>query len=339
MKCEYTDAKARQSAALLRWYTACMKGGVLALVLFATPFVAFAQPLNSCGAPIPVTISLTSELTSTVPSASIGLYAGIQNAGAAAISDAALAVEVVQKDTGIVTDRFVVPQRITVLSNSPAKAGFVWKVPSGAASGTYTVIATFAPKGASRAEAFAHIYPSASLDIDVNDGAVVPASITSLSVNGSVYLPDTVARVAEGGSVSAVAEVSNQAQGPYKGAIRWHLYAPDATLFDEPLDSRKTPVQLHPEQSADVPYNLPALALDSYYLEGTLSDLPAQAGGGSTSYFDILLAREDGAFGWTKCIANVATPEGGSGNTIFILSLIGLVIAIGVVWEFLKRRT
>jgi len=58
-----------------------MKGGIIAVAMFAVSFVAFAQPLNSCGAPIPVTVSLTSELVSTVPSASIGLYAEIQNRG------------------------------------------------------------------------------------------------------------------------------------------------------------------------------------------------------------------------------------------------------------------
>src|SRR3989338_3718860 len=64
-----------------RGYTMRMKGGIIAVAMFAVSFVAFAQPLNSCGAPIPVTVSLTSELVSTVPSASIGLYAEIQNRG------------------------------------------------------------------------------------------------------------------------------------------------------------------------------------------------------------------------------------------------------------------
>lgn len=330
--CKYTDAGARQVAALLRWYTVGMKSGVLALMILAAPFVAGAQTSGSCDASLPVTIALTSEIVSTVPSASIGIYAGMQNTGANAISDAALAVEVVQKDTGAVIDRFVVPQRIAVFANSSAKAGFVWKVPSGTASGTYTVIATFAPKGAPRAEAFAHVYPSASLDVHVDAGAATPASVRALTVNGSAYSPDTVARFVETGSVSVGAAVRNQAQGPYKGAITWRLYAPDATLFDEPLDSRETSVELHPEQSANMQYDLPTLTLGSYYLEGELSD------GGSTSYFDILLAREDGAFAWTKCIAPAADSKSSSGNTILIVSVTALIIAVGVMWEFAKRR-
>lgn len=306
---------------------------MLALLLLAVPFVVSAQTINSCAeASLPVTIVLTSELTSTVPSASVGLYAEMQNTGTETISDAALVVEVAQKDTGMVVDRFVVPQRITILSNSPAKVGFIWKVPSGAASGIYTVIATFAPKGASRAEAFAQAYPTASRDITITDGTGVSAQVSSLSVNGTTYTPDTVAQMTETGSASVIAAVGNQMQGPYKGAITWRLYAPDATLFDKPLDSWEAPVQLHPEQSANISYNLPALALSSYYLEGELSDSE------STSYFDILLSREDGAFAWTSCIAPATDPKNSSGNTILIVSVIALIVAVGVIWEIVKHR-
>jgi len=311
-----------------------MKGGIFAFIpfiVFAVPFVAFAQPLNSCGAPIPVTVSLTSELTATVPSASIGLYAEIRNAGADAISDAALAVEVVQKETGTVVDRFVTPERVAIFPQSSGKIGFIWKVPSGVDSGVYTLMATFVPKGGSRAQAFAQGYPTASRDITISGGAAVPAQIRSLTVNGSVYTPDTVARVAEVGSVSVAAAASNQAQGPYKGSLTWRLYAPDATLFDEPLESREVSVQLHPERLADIPYDLPALSLTSYYLAGELSD------GTNTSHFDILLSREDGAFAWTKCTASPAQ-KGGSGNTLIVVSIIAAVLVLGVIWEFFKHR-
>ena len=315
-----------------------MKVGILALVVLAVPFVALAQPLNSCGASIPVTISLTSELTATVPSASIGLYAEMQNAGADAISEASLAVEVVQKETGTVVDRFVAPERVAIFPNTSGKVGFVWKVPPGIDSGVYTLMATFVPKGGSRAQAFAQGYPTASRDITISGGATVPAQIRSLTVNGNVYSSNTVAQVAEVGSVSAVAAASNQIQGPYKGAITWRLYAPDATLFDKPLDSRETAVQLHPEQSANIPYNLPTLSLGSYYLEGELSDLPAQAGGASTSYFDVLLAREAGAFAWTNCIPHDTSPKSNTGNTTLLMSVIAFIVAIVVVWEISKHR-
>jgi len=308
-----------------------MKGGILAFIMLVTPFVAGAQVPNSCAA-IPVTISLTSELTATVPSASIGLYAEMQNASADAISDASLAVEVVQKDTGTVVDRFVTPDRVAIFPNTSGKVGFVWKVPPGIDSGVYTLMATFVPKDGSRARAFAQGYPTASRDITISGGATMPAQIRSLTVNGNTYTQDTVAQVAEVGSVSAVAAASNQIRGPYKGAITWRLYAPDATLFDAPLDSRETAVELHPEQSANIPYNFPALALTSYYLEGELSD------GASTSYFDVLLAREDGAFAWTNCIPHDTSSESSPGNTTVLISVIALIVGIGAIWEFFKHR-
>ena len=309
-----------------------MKGVILALIVFAAPFVVGAQTLGSCGASIPVTISLTSELTATVPSASIGLYAEMQNTGADAISDASLAVEVVQKDTGTVVDRFVTPDRVAIFPNTSGKVGFVWKVPPGIDSGVYTLMATFVPKDGSRARAFAQGYHTASRDITISGGATMPAQIRSLTVNGNTYTQDTVAQVAEVGSVSAVAAASNQIRGPYKGAITWRLYAPDATLFDKPLESRETAVQLHPEQSVNIPYNLPALALTSYYLEGELSD------GSSTSYFDILLSREDGAFAWTNCIPHDTSSESSPGNTTVLISVIALIVGIGAIWEFFKHR-
>ena len=312
-----------------------MKASALSFLILGlvSPLFAFAKTPDSCAAAsIPVAISLTSELTSTVPSASIGFYTEMQNTGSEIISDASLAIEVVRKDTGTVIDRFVTPQPVAMLANSSGKVGFVWQVPSGVDSGVYTLMVTFVPKDGSRARAFAQGYPTASREITISGGAAVPAQIRSLTVNGNPYSEHTVARVAEKARVTATAATGNGIQGPYKGAIRWRLYAPDATLFDEPLDSREASVQLHPEQSANISYNLPTLPLGSYYLEGELSD------GRSASYFDVLLAREEGAFAWTKCLTNSPASNGRSGNTVIVLLLIAAVIAIGAVWEFLKHR-
>src|SRR3989344_7580027 len=117
-----------------------MKAGVLPLLILGLvlPLFAFAKTSDPCAAAsIPVTISLTSELVSTVPSASIGFYAEMQNTGSEIISDASLAIEVVRKDTGTVIDRFVAPQPVAMLPQSSGKDGFVWKVPSGVDSGVY----------------------------------------------------------------------------------------------------------------------------------------------------------------------------------------------------------
>ena len=73
------------------------------------------------------------------------------------------------------------------------------------------------------------------------------------------------------------------------------------------------------------------------WLDFLPAEASAQAGGGSTSYFDILLAREAGAFAWTKCIASPAQ-KGGSGNTLIVVSIIAAVLVLGVIWEFFKHR-
>ncbi|MBI5457710.1 hypothetical protein HY971_03230 [Candidatus Kaiserbacteria bacterium] len=304
---------------------------LLFFILLFSPLITHAQ-IDACAARLPITLTVSSELSSTVPSASIGFYTEMQNTSADLISDATLAVEVVQKDTGTIVSRFVVLQPVTVFPNSSGKVGFVWKVPLNVNSGEYTVMVTFVPMGGSRAEAFAHVYPTASRDVTISNGGAMPASVRALTVNGNIYTPDTVARVAKEGHVSAIAAASNDIQGPYKGAVVWRLYAPDATLSDQPIDTHEQSVGLHPQQSANIQYDLPALTLDSYYLEGELSD------GHSTSYFDILLAREDGAFAWTKCLTTSTTPKNGSGNVIVVVSLIAAVIVIGVLWEIAQRR-
>ncbi|OGG56668.1 hypothetical protein A3D71_03460 [Candidatus Kaiserbacteria bacterium RIFCSPHIGHO2_02_FULL_55_20] len=300
-------------------------------VLIFSPIVASAQAAG-CPAPLPVSLAVTSELSSTVPSASLGFFAEMHNSGTELISDATLAVEVLQRDTGTIVSRFLVPQPVSVFPDTTGKVGFVWKVPLDINSGEYAVTVTFVPKGGSRAEAFAHVYPTASRTVTVSGGGAVPASVSSIAVNGSVYSPDTVARVAKAGNVTAVAVASNDISGPYIGTLVWRLYAPDATFSDSPVDTQEQSVGLHPEQSAKIQYNLPALTLGSYYLEGQLINEHV------TSYFDILLAREDGAFAWTNCIPHDTLPESSPGNTTLLISVIALIIAIGVVWEVVKQR-
>lgn len=300
-----------------------------ALIFF--PAIVSAQ-VASCQAPLPVTLTVTSELSTTVPSASVGFYVEMQNSSADLVSDATLAVEVVQKDTGAIVNRFVVPQPVSVFPDTTGKVGFVWTVPVEISSGEYAVTATFVPKGGSRAEAFAHVYPTASRTVIVAGGDVLPASVRALSVNGTIYTPDTVARVAKAGNVSAVAAASNDIKGPYTGTLVWRLYAADATLSDPPVGTHEQSVGLHPEQSAKIQYDLPALTLDSYYLEGQLTN------GHSTSYFDILLAREDGAFAWTKCISPAGAPKSAPANTWVIVAVIAAIIAVGVIWELRGQR-
>jgi hypothetical protein len=310
-----------------------MKAGILGLLVILSPLVASAQTFNICeSVAIPVTIALTSEISSTVPSASIGIYAEMKNTGVEIISDAMLAVDVKEKSSGMIVDRFIVPQHITILPNSPAKASFVWKVPSEINSGKYILSATFVPTSGSRAEAFAHVYPTATNDIAVMDGALVLASIRSLRANGSAYEAHTVARVAEEGGVSAVAAAENGMPAPYKGSIVWKLYAPDAGLNDAPLDIREQQVGLHPGTTDNLDYSLPTLSLGSYYLEGKLSD------GRGATYFDMLLARENGAFAWTQCIVPSLASGSHPANTTIVASVVIAIIALGLVLEFIERR-
>ena len=299
------------------------------LVLLALTFPFFTYGA-ACSLPgLPATLTLTSELSSTVPSVSLGVYALVENKSNTTISDAALAVDVVEKATGVSVDRFVVPQHLTVLAGSSAKLGFVWKVPPALSSGAYTLLATLVPPDAARADVFAHVLaPSATRDIKIVNGAPAGAKVEALKINGAVYQDRTIASITDD-RAQVLETVVNAGAGPYKGTLTWRVYAPNASLSDAPLAVDTMPVELHPGMSLDVPYRLTDVSI-GYYLEGQLSD------GQHVSYIDAWITRGD-AFKDLACL-NASQSGALTLGTWLIIGIILAVLAAGLAWRMFEVR-
>ena len=307
---------------------------VFTFAFLAVPALAGAQISASCPAGLPVTMSMTAELPSTVASASVGFHAVMQNTGDDVIRNATIAVDVVQKSTGATVDRFTVPQQVTLLQQSAGKADFVWKTSGGLASGDYTVRATLVQESTPLSAVFSGaLSPSATTEITIRDGAAPGASISAVTVNGAVYRPYTTVRISEG-NAQVVAISANGAGAPYKGTLTWRLYDAAATSVDSVLDTRTETVELHPATSTDIRYVLADSTRDGYFLEGQLTN------GYTTRYIDIWLSRHDAVFPWMKCAANAGAngSRGGQRNAIVVIAVIAAVIALGAIWEFTKKR-
>jgi hypothetical protein len=274
-------------------------------------------------------MTLTSELSATVPSASVGFRAKLQNQSDA-ILRGQLYVDVVNKENGASVERFLVPQQFALLSKSAGESDFVWKTSGALTSGTYIVRATLVNASTTRADALSlALGPSAQTPITISDG-VPEASFSAIHVNGTQYQAGSVVRISSG-SAQVVAATLNSTSAPFKGTLTWRLYAADALLSAAPLDTRTVVVDLHPGTTADVSYTLAQTSASGYYLEGALSD------GKSTSYIDVWLAKDSTVFPELGCIsAGTMLPVGS--NTGLILAGIALVILIGVVWEVYEKR-
>jgi hypothetical protein len=305
---------------------------VVALLFVLAPIGASAQASASCPVGLPVTLGIASELSSTVPSASIGFHALMQNQSAALIHDAVLAVAVIQKGTGVVVDRFFVPQRVALLPQSAAKIDFVWKVPTGLSSGTYTVVVTLTPRDATLPEVYSQtLQPVATQDIAVIDGAAPSASVLSVTVNGGPYQSHTAVRISAGTS-QVIAATINSTQAPYKGMLTWRLYGADATSTSNALDTQIQDVGLHPGMSSDVRYVLSDTSRDGYLLEGELSD------GHTTRYIDVWLERTNGVFPFLDCLNGGTAPALFSGDTALVIGVVLALFLLALAWRALERR-
>jgi len=296
-------------------------------VSFLTALPAFAQ---SCPPALPATITLTSDLASSVASATLGFHAMIQNQSAELLSGQ-LAVDVVQKDSGVSVSRFIIPERVNVLALSGGKTDFAWTIPGGLQSGSYSVIATYVSGGARVADIFSGVLqPAATYDVTVTGSDMPQPSIISMRVNDATYTPHSDARISDP-SAHVTATIQNGASGPYKGTFTWRLYAAEENIGDAPLDAKTEAVELHPGGTADVTYTLTDTSRDGYYLEGELSD------GTNTSFTDVWLARTGAVFGGLQC-GNAIGLSLAYDNLLSLIGIAFAVLLVGGAWTYFNRR-
>lgn len=298
-----------------------------------TLFALLLAPLSfasaACITGIPATMTLSSELSSTVASTAVGFHTVLRNESNT-FQTGELPVEVVRTSDGTVVDRFLAAQSVTLLPGSAGKADFAWRVPSGIPSGSYSIEAVLAASSTSRADIYSGVLqPLATTSVAVN-GGIPEASITSLSVNGQNYQSGSVVQLA-GAGAQVITTIANQTSGPYVGTFTWRLYASDATLADPPLDTKTEPAELQPNTSGSATYALTDASQGGYFLEGELSN------GKSSSYIDVALARDPGAFPELRC-AQAQMPAASSSNPTLVIVIIILLLVFAAGWTFYERR-
>lgn len=296
----------------------------------ASAAVACPQGLPTDG----VTLKLSTEISSTVPSTSIGIEATMENTLDVTVQDVMLLAEL-RDERGSVVQRVEVPQRITILPRASAKAAFAFPMPAGLRDGEYRMYATAVPVTARRADALTfNIGPRAELAFIIHDGAPATAVQSGSSVGGAEYSGGRPAAVPTDISPIVVArELRNDGDGPYRGTLAWRVYSHDATMTDAPIMQRTDTVELHPGAVDVREIDLSAPASPAYYIETELSD-------GVAHQFGDIWVQDSGSaalpgFSCDSVIRDVTRASGAILMSALLAVFLVVLIGVGV---YVQRR-
>lgn len=213
-----------------------------------------------------ISVSLQSSLVQTVSDARVGLEATVNNGTPHLFQDAALAVSVADP-SGSIVDRFIV-SRVSVGAQGKFPVRFSWHVPLYAASGTYSVRASFVPSVHS---SYGSSWASSG------SSAAVPITVFSHTPADGRFASD----IALGEHIISVQDTN--AQTPFVGSLTWRVWAPDSDMLSTPLQE-VVPIQLLPGSSQwlSVPFSGDQMRSGSY-VEAVLlqgNGVPADIAGG-----------------------------------------------------------
>ncbi len=294
-----------------------------AAVLFL-PLTAAALSCSQPSIPGTTVIDLTSEITSTTPSANIGIAYVIANNGAQPVEKAMLVFDVVRADdTDTSVSRFVAARDIDLAPGEKRAGNAVLRVPMNLPSGDYAIGATIVPHGIALPAALrgaSAFRTSIPLHID---GGVASASFVagSAQVAGVPYTSDDVAGISGGEDTPVQIAVRNPTDGPYIGTITWRLHRFDAVEGALPLSETTEKIALHPNASVPLSYVVPKEKDGAYVLEAEVSD------GVSSSHRYVWLARDG------------VVPTGCTGGvSLFGMSILGIVAAAAVLFFVLAAH-
>ena len=254
-----------------------------------------------------VTVQLRSDLTGSVPSSVVGVYASLSNHNSYEADDGSLLVRVSRKgvngEPDRVVDSFVVQRGIDIAPDKITRTTFEWNVPPTLDSADYYLEGEYVfPK---------RPYVDSLVAKTSGDTNMLDMPIRSM-VQGSISLDPTGTRVdnkgdtagryvfARSGSVPVSVSLVNNSDVPYHGNIEWTVYEKAESPLGEPVYHLNTDVIAHPHTKVAEAMTLPALKGDVYYLEAHLTDKD-----GSRSVIGMPLVREGscesslfGSSGW-----------------------------------------
>lgn len=277
-----------------------------------------------------VTAELRSDLTGSVPSSIVGIYASLSNHNSYAAKDGLLLVRVSKKgingEPDRVVDSFVALRGVDIAPNKITRATFEWHVPTALDSADYYLNGEY-------------VFPNRPyLDPLVphtsGDANMLHMPIKSM-VQGSIYLDPSGTRVnnnadiagryvfARTGSAPVSVSLVNNTDIPYHGNIEWTLYEKAESPLGEPVYHNNTDVIAHPHTKVSEAITIPQLKGDVYYLEAHLID-----GTGSRSIIGMPLVREG------SCESSLF----GSSSWVIIIEVLVLLILLLVGVGYFTRH-
>jgi hypothetical protein len=241
------------------------------------------DPQSFCTKPdAGATVSLSSEVSSTVTDVPIGIVADITNPNPYPLTGGALYVRVykasavgAKQSDPVIVDAFTATSDINMLAQSSTQRTFEWRVPVTIPSGTYRIAASFV--SAQHLPAPAARYPSdgssAIIDLKVkgsNIGEISFDTKHSTVAGVPVSSSDTSIQLA-GEAIPVKAVVESTVGAPVSGSVAWKLFGWDNTPSIPALETQTANVFIHAMSSTSVSYSLPNISLPAFHLEGILS--------------------------------------------------------------------
>lgn len=278
-----------------------------------------------------VSVVLKTDLTQSVPSSVVGVYATLSNYNSYAAEDGVLVAHITKKGKNgqpdRVIDSFIAAQNIDVPASKSAQTTFTWNVPTMADSADYFIDAEYI---FSRRPYLDPMMPH------TQEGSnVVKIPIRSPLI-GSIYLDPATVQVnghgaiadqyvfARASSTPVHVMLMNDSDIPYHGVITWTLYDKAESPISIPPFKVDQPVIAHPHTRVDESFILPILKNDVYYLQGHLTDTD-----GSRSVIGMPLVREG------SCESSLF---GGSGEVVMLEVLVLLLLILAGVGYFTRRK-
>jgi len=295
------------------------------------PALAFAQTAGaSCPAytdPGVVSVTLSTELVSTVPGVPVGVHAALANNSSEEVLDGSLYARVtdVSSESGVIVDEFIAVSEIDLAAGGSKEVDFIWQMPVGATRGDYRIETFFVyprslfipPPSASSKDAAA-----LTMHVDSDVPEITAIDISEIVVQGAEYSQETGGYVfAESANIAVEIPLKNRSGESYKGSVTWRLFERGKGPLTEPVGTYTEEIKMHPGGVTKTSYLIPDASAGSYYLEAELSD------SFSTSLMAIPLLREGVCA--DKAAASGESSAGG-GNTPWLIASALAIAALGL---------
>lgn len=245
-------------------------------------------------------VVITGPLSEVSAGTEVSFNGTIGNKNTYEIKDAALWVKVMkgrasekEQNGPEVVDWFEVIDSVDLPAQGSVPFSGTWNVPADARTGEYKIV-TFVVSS----DRFN--FQGLSFTDDVV-GVAYPFSVVNGTEAGAYFAKDGVSvagypfafaafppRVEQAATVPVVATIQNDTPAPFRGQVEWKLYSWDAVTEEHFLEEKTQDVEVHPNATAEVTYEITDTEHSVYYAVGTLHT----PGSDSKSIIGVRVVRE-----------------------------------------------